>query len=202
MDYSTTALVKSDNHIKEATDDDLIAQKVTAASRLVDRLVTGRPDVSDYFALATVTDEILSSNRNPLVGNDGYPLLWPHKPIITSVTTLAYRFTPRDGWTTIDPADVEVTGDGHTVKVWQTFSQGDQPRFKLTYTGGLAAAQSGLPADFVDMVTTLAVKLYKEAQAGYNDVVGVTDLGFAVFTKAFPQRFKDTLAKFTRNTPW
>lgn len=200
MDYTTTAIVKSDAHIAEATDDTLLARKVTDASRAIDRLVTGRVDVSDFFKLETITLETLTGARNPLVDSNNHLILWPHKPVITAVTAVNYRYSPVETWQAVDATYLMIS-NGMAVECWQSFNRA-RIMAQVSYSGGLAAATASLPNDLVELATLLTIRMYKESQSGMSDVVGLNDYGVAQYVKALPIRFQDFIGRYARVIPW
>lgn len=208
MDYTWLANVKAIMGANETAQDTLLAAKISEASRAIDRLVTGREDVADYFTSESVTDEILSSPKNPIIDSTGRLICWPHKPIITAVTALAWRANPLEGWKNVDLPYMMVAG-GRAVKVWQSFDQ-EECQVKLSYTGGLGTltVDSGgtvtntLPLDLVELATVLAIRFYREAMSGLTDSIGIAELGTLVYTKALPVRVQESLSRFTRNMPW
>jgi hypothetical protein len=200
MDYTTTAIVKSDAHIAEATDDTLLARKVVDASRAIDRLVTGRVDVSNYFLLETIALETLTGTRNPLVDSDNHLILWPHKPVITAVTAVNYRYTPMESYQAVDPTTIQIS-NGMAVECWGTFARA-RIMAQVSYSGGLAAAVANLPNDLVELATLLTIRMYKESQSGMSDVVGLNDFGVAQYVKALPVRFQDFIGRYARVIPW
>ena len=101
----------------------MLPRKITEASRAIDHLLTGREDVSDYLKLETITDEILSGERNPLVDSAAHLVCWPHKPIITAVTALSVRFSPLETWRAVDLNAVTIEG-GRKLEVWQMYGRG------------------------------------------------------------------------------
>jgi hypothetical protein len=200
MDYTTLANVRADAHIVETTDDALISRKITQASRAIDRLVTGREDAIDYFKSEAISGEILSGYRNPLIDNHGRLLAWPHKPIITAVSAIAFRMDPTQGWQSLDTQSLMISG-GKAVEVWGTFLRG-RSMVQISYTGGLGAATANLPDDLQELATLLTIRFYKESQSGMSDTIGINDLGTVQYIKALPIRVQDGLARYTRNVPW
>jgi len=198
MDYTTSELVKSALHIESTGDDTLIARFVTAASRAIDRYCAGTQNSGsdDYFALETVTDEILRG----VVDEEGTLHLWPHKSQIASVSALSYRWTPIADYT--DAVITRVIADGNAVLAYESITLRGRPWAKISYVGGLAADVASLPADFVEVATVLAGRYYREAQTSLDDTIGVTDIGTLIYTKAMPQRIKMMLQPYMRVVPW
>ncbi len=196
MDYTTTANVKTSFGIVETGDDALIASMVTRASRAIDRMCAGAATASDnYLMLETITDEMPKA----IVDGRGRLVVYPHKPVITGVTALAYRFHPREAWQTVDAADI-IINDTRVI-AWTALDR--QPvEVRITYAGGLAASPDALPADIIEAATVLAGRYYKEAQAGVTDVVGVAELGVLKYAKATPVRVERLLRPYRRVLPW
>jgi hypothetical protein len=193
MDYTTLERVKRALDATEETDDDLLEECITAASRAVDRHCSGRTDIDDYFALETVTDEI-GLGRAAVAGYISYLCA---KPVVTVVSAFSWREKPADGWDSVDLAQVEV-GPAYMIKAWHTSNFYGQVRVKVTYTGGYGASVAHLPADLVDAVTVLTVRFYKEIKSGLGDSIGVAELGEMVYTKALPVRVVKMLQPFVR----
>lgn len=207
MDYTILSNVKLELAIKESSDDTLLAQLITSASRFIDRLATGREDAVDYFKSETVSNEILANYRNPLIDNNGHLVAWPHKPIISTVTAVSWRFAPNQAWQSVDTQYLSY-GDGHAVELWLAFER-VRPMLQISYTGGLGTTSTSngvttttLPADLVEAATVLTGRFYKEAQSGLTDAVGVAELGMIMYTKALPVRVQEMLARFLRVVPW
>lgn len=199
MDYTTTARVKAELRIKETTDDTLIADQVTRASRIIDRLCTGAPDSDDYLTLDDVVDEMLTG----LVNANGHILCYPHRVVVNSVASFSYRINPADGWHSVDPAYLSINKARPGVSAWTTMSSVyETVDVKLSYNGGLAAAVADLPLDVIDLATLLAARLYREGETGLTDQIGMPEFGAGVYTKAFPVRFLETLKSYRRVVPW
>lgn len=198
MDYTTVALVKAAIRISEPTDDTLLARLVTAASRAIDRKVTGAPDsdATDYFALGAVTDEQLLG----IVDQEGSLVCYPHKAAVTSVSSLAYRRRPDEEWQAVQAARIEVERD--RAVAWLDLDDRSFRRVRISYTGGLALTQDALPADLIEAATLLAARFYREDETGLTDSVGVAELGQMMYTKAWPVRLVEMLRSFNRVTPW
>jgi len=197
VDYTTVALVKSELRVNETTDDTLLATLITAASRAIDRHCTGVASRSDdYFKSETITDELLTGQVN----REGNLLCWPHKPVVTTVSALSYRYSPRESWIEANLDYVEL--DGGVVTAWMGLTLRKPQRVKISYTGGVAADVDGLPSDFVEAVTVMAGRFYREAEGGLNDSIGVADLGMLFYTKAIPVRVKEMLIPYKRVVGW
>ena len=199
MDYTTLQLVKDAMQSKETVQDTVLQSFITRASRYLDTLCTSQPNVVDYFKLEAVTDEILT---NGVINFRGDLAVFPHKPVITSVSSLSYRFSLRDGWTS---GNTEWVSCEQTMAVFEGgLPSSEKIYVKLSYTGGLAADVPSLPQDFVDLATVMTIRLYKEARSGMGDSVGVAELGKLVYTKAFPIRVLETLniGNYMRIAPW
>lgn len=198
MDYTTLAITKEALRVKEDVDDNLLVRVITAASRAVDKACGGSQQAANYFELETIANEEIKGQMDVA----GKLLCWPHKSIIQAVTALSYRFTPLHGWTTVEVS--RLTTDGRAVTAWtylNTELRG--PCFiRVSYTGGHAALVSDLPEDFVEAVSLLAARFYREAETGLTDSIGVAELGTLTYTKAWPQRARDMLFPYTRRVPW
>jgi uncharacterized phiE125 gp8 family phage protein len=199
MDYTSIIRVKNALKITGDGDDALLATLVTAASRAIDRKCTGAKatDAADYFALEMVSDETLRA----FVGSDEVIRVWPHKPIITAVSSLSYRQTPLEDWTSV--ATDRMMIDGGQVMAWpsETLRAGKY-YVQLSYTGGYADDVNDLPADLVEAATVLAARYYREDESGLTDAVGIAEIGQMVYTKAMPVRVLDMLHLFERHVPW
>jgi hypothetical protein len=199
MDYTSPERVKAHLHIAESTDDALLATLVTAASRAIDRKCTQStaPEAENYFALETVSEELLRAQ----VDGSGVLKCWPHKPTLASVSSLTYRRTPLEIWTTV--ATDRIMTVGAQVQAWPTATvHPDRYYVRLSYTGGYATAVEQLPADLVEAATVLASRYYREAETGLNDALGIAEIGQMVYTKALPVRVVDMLQPFIRKVPW
>ena len=198
MDYTTIANVKAALHIAKSTDDALLARLVTAASRSMDTMCARSVNAENYFMLEDVVDEQLVGK----VDAQGHLTCWPHKALVTSVSALAYRPNPLQAWTDFDPANVVVTRS-HTVEAWTMLPRPTRGYFvKISYTGGFSASPATLPEDFVELVTLLAGRYYREEETGMSDVMGVAELGTLTYTKAVPQRVKEGIKPWVRLVPW
>lgn len=201
MDYTTLANVKAAlGPNTGSANDTLLGQYVTRASRMVDRYLTGVPGpASDNFLLQeTVTGEMIFGRYG-----GGRILTAPRKPLISGVTSVAWRKLPSDGWTAESAADA--IADGARVEIYTktaVLERGQRVFVLLTYSGGLAAAVANLPADVVEQTTLLAIRLFREALAGVSDVIGVSEFGQVFYQKALPQRFETALAPYRRVQPW
>lgn len=199
MDYTTVDLVKAAIKATESGDDALFATLVTAASRAIDRKMTGAPfdEAENYFQQADVADEEIRG----LVDTEGNLVCWPRKGSINSVSALAYRSSPLQSWQDVTVATyVEV--DKRLVRAYLGLSRGTRIRVKISYNGGLATTQANLPADLIEAATVLAARFYREAESQLSDSIGVADLGLLVYRKSWPIRILDMLAPFQRVTPW
>jgi hypothetical protein len=214
MDYTWLAQVKADAKINETTDDALLATKISEASRAIDRLVTGQEDAVDYFALATVSDEILNSNRNPIVSQTGLLDFYPHKAIVKSVSAVWVRATPLDAWQAVNTQYCDIMR-GRTVRVYGGSFDPDAIQVKVSYSGGLGTVTSTtsgtppvttvtntLPMDLVELATLLTIRLYREAMGGMSDAIGIAELGTILYSKALPVRAEMFISAYTRIFPW
>lgn len=201
MDYTSLARVKDALGAETPTDDAILASLITAASRDFDRRVTGAPAGAgaDYFTLATVQGEV----GRGLVTAQGAILYVARKSAVQSVARFEYRASPRSTWVAAPPDALTVEGNRVTAWVAAAGLRGTGGlQVRLDYTGGLAADPAGLPADLVEVVTVLAVRLYREAQTGMSDAVGVAELGTMTYTKALPARVRDVVRQYQRIAPW
>ncbi len=202
MDYTTLTFLKQEMHIVSGSsvDDGLLSTLITTASRAWDRKCTGVPDAVDYFASGSVVNEVLVGQVNYL-GNQ--ILCYPHKPIIDSVQSFSYQENVTKTLYTIDPSRVEAYGP-RVVAYPNNFST-DFPakcRVVLSYTGGLGATQSDLPADMVEAVTILAARFYREAEGGLGDQIGIAELSTMIYTKAWPTRVEKMAEIYKRKVGW
>lgn len=197
MDYTTVTNVKNALHIATTGDATLLATLVTAASRAIDRYCTGAitADAENYFMQATVTDETLRGRA----AVDGVLHVFPHKPNVSAVSALAYRFSPLEDW--LEIATDYIAVEGNHVMAWSVGSPG-QPFIRISYTGGYSTLVTGLPADLVEAATLMAGRYYREEESGITDVIGVAELGQLIYTKAMPVRVKVMLAPFVRVVGW
>jgi hypothetical protein len=200
MDYTTLERVKAALGATETTDDTLLEGLVTAASREFDRRCTGvnRMDAVDYFELEDVADEMLRG----FVDKEGRIVCYPRKGQVNSVSSLAYRTSPLEGWVEVDSEAVSI--EGATVISWVSASglRGKPLQILVSYNGGMAADVDELPADLIEAVTVLTARFYREARTGLTDSVGVAEVGVLVYTKAIPVRVLDTLRRYERVVPW
>lgn len=197
MDYTTLVLVKEALHIKENPDDALIARLVSAASRAADRICTGSVQAVDYFKFEAVVDEQLRG----VVDAKGKLLCWPHKSKIDSVSALSWRTTPMAEWIAVDSNRLVV--DSPRVEAWLTTTRIRGEVFaKVSYSGGHGTQVSELPADFVELVSLIAGRYYREDESGLTDAVGVAELGTINFTKSLPVRARDMIIPYLRRVHW
>ena len=204
MDYTTSANVLSAMGANApsanplgATEQALIDSYVARVSRVIDRYITNAETGSDdYLKSETKTAEILRGQ----VDKDGSIVVFAHKPNVTNVASLEYRYSPRDDWKAVTSVGYVVT-DGYRLTVYEGLSRG--PIYvRITYTGGLASATASLPADIIEAATVLAIRYYKEARGGLEDVIGVADFGQPVYSKSMPARVREILAPYERPVPW
>lgn len=198
MEYTTPAMIRSASDGKETTlDATRLPEVCAAASRAIDRLCTGVPGESDnYLLLESVTNQILKGT----VDANGGLLCYPRKPRVVSVSSLSWRWSPRDLWETVEP-DL-VTMDGYTVRAWTTIPDRGDSQVRISFSGGLAAEQKDLPADVVDFATMLAIRILKEERGGMSDVVGIDQMGVLLYTKSFPERLMRSLDPYVRKLRW
>ena len=205
MDYTTydrfmQELGSHRSTLNPSTDKSLVDALITAASRWVDRECTGSadPDAIDYFLSETKTDQQLQGR----VDRNGMILCYPRKPIVTAVSAMSYKARIQDPWTAVDTAEINLAGG--RVEAYPTGITFNLARafVKMTYTGGLAASTAGLPADLIELTTILAIRLYREAETGLTDAIGVAELGTLVYTQAIPVRVKAMMQPFKRTAGW
>lgn len=199
MDYTTLERTKQGLHATANADDALLGKLITAASRAVDRKCTGVPNAVDYFKLETITAERLRGQMD----YKGTIICYPHKPIITAVSSFSYQENVTKEAYTVDAARIEIIGPqilaypltgvlSRPSRVWVT----------LNYTGGLATSGSGLPEDLQELVTLLAIRFYREEESGLTDAIGVAELSTLVYTKAWPVRVMEQIAPYIRFVGW
>lgn len=179
-------------------DDTVIGIAITAASRAIDRMVTGSStaDSDSYFGNSTLTAEILKGNVN----RDGDIIAHLHKPNCSIPTALAWRYRGDADWVTVSTSLITI--DNYTATAWiGSLTQGTV-MIRATYAGGLGAAQTNLPAEIQRAAAVLAARYYKEGKAGLTDVIGVADVGMMVYTKAVPTEVVRLLDPYTRPVPW
>lgn len=191
MNYTTLAKVKAALGAEEVADDAIIQAKIDEASRMLDMTICHAP--ADYFKAETITDVVIMGR----VDLEGNILCWPEKAVVNSVTSFSYRFSPQESYVVVDPAHVEISAD-RQVKAYAGATARGRCSVKITFSGGYGtetwggspstATIAGMPADIVDAVTVLAVRLYKEEKGGLTDAIGVAELGTMTYTKAIPQR--------------
>jgi hypothetical protein len=211
MDYTTLTLVlgaigTGSNPTPRPTpapyDDTIIGAAITAASRAIDRMVTGSAIGSDnYFATGTLTDEPHSG----IVTRDGDIVIFGHKPVITAVTAFSYRARGTDPWTAVTATNaVTYDGGGHKITAWLGMLDRTPLMVKATYTGGIAAAQANLPDDIQRAALVLAARYYKEARANLSDVIGISaaEVGQLLYTKAVPTEVVKILQPYVRSVTW
>lgn len=199
MDYTTLARVKQYMDSATPNGDVILPMFVTGASRQMDRLCTSQPFVTDYFKLESPANEYLT---NGVVDWAGRLTVWPHKPVIASVSAISFRYNLTDPWTVGDLTKISVEAESVVYDAGLSYT--DKIYVQISYTGGLAATPEALPDDFQDLVTLLAIRGYKEARSGLGDSIGIAELGQLVYTKAFPVRVTDSInvGGFARVAPW
>lgn len=202
MDYTTIERVKSEMHIKSgsSTDDGLLSLLVTAASRAWDAKCTGVVDGENYFASGSVVGERIVGQ----VGRFGDSIIcYPHKPIITSISSFSYQERVIDSSYTIDIDRIDIMGP--KVTAYPSSYQYDFPNrcmVTISYVGGLGASGSALPADMQEAVAILAARFYREAETGLADQIGVAEMGMNIYTKAWPVRVLETAKIYERKVGW
>lgn len=201
MDYTTLERVKLAARISENTDDVLLSNMISAASRALDRRCTGVADESahNYFALEDVVGEVLTGQ----VSVDGSIFCYPHKPAIKSVSSFSFQENIIGQAYTVDTSRVEYVG--LKVRAYPTSIGFDYPckcRVTISYTGGFSGSAASLPDDLQELCTLLAIRLYREHETGYSDVIGIPELATKVYSKAWPIRLESQLDTFIRKQGW
>lgn len=186
MDYTTITAVKRALGSSENADDVLLAELIIQASRTIDRYCAGSVGSDNYFIRETLSDVLLSGD----VGN-GSLYCRPLKPVIESVSALAYRISARENWKDLDPAYLSIKG--YVVR-WDGLDGRGNVLVKISFTGGI----NPLPDDLINAATLLAVRFYKEVKSGLTDSVGVAELGMLQYTKALPERVQIMLRPYKR----
>ncbi len=200
MDYTTVARVKSEIHAEKTTDDALLALLVTAASRAMDRRCTGVPDAVDYFKLETITNERILGQVSSVTGEI---ICYPHKPYITAVNEFIFQANVTTTQYTVDPSRVEALGKRVTAYPLNlALDIPSQCRVTISYTGGLGATVTDLPADLVELATLLTARFYREVEGSLNDAIGVAELATVVYSKAWPARLLEQLTPYIRRNGW
>jgi hypothetical protein len=197
MDYTDLTRVKQAMDSQESTADAVLSDYITRASRLIDRLVVGIPGVNDYFKQETITGELL---HNGVIDYAGRLTVYPHKPIISTVSALSYRYALSHAYTAADIASV--VAEMESVLYEGCLSYSERIYVLISYTGGFSTTVAGLPADVIELGTLMAVRLYKEARSGLGDSIGVAELGTLTYTKALPSRAREIIALYARTAPW
>jgi len=200
MDYTSVEAVKQalGSVAVDAATLAALGVYVTRASRMVDVYCTGveATESADYFKYESVVGEVLTG----VVDGQGVLLCHPHKPSLTSVTMLEYRWNPMQSWQPVDDFAVMVTRN--EVRAWLGTMRRDPMMVRVSYAGGLAVDAASLPADLVEAATVMAARMYKEARTGLTDAMGVMELGSLVYSKAIPERVRLMLAPYRRVMGW
>jgi hypothetical protein len=201
MDYTDLASVKLEAGINVSDDDTQISGIVTAASRWLDREMTGRPgpDSDNYLLTETKTAEILYGQ----VDKDGNVAVWVHKPVVSAVASMAWRPDTYTGWVQVDTNHLTIDGYKVTAE-YAALMNGSRGKvqIQMTYTGGIALTTTDLPADVQEDVRVMAIRIYRENKTGLTDSMGVAELGTATYTKAMPERLRDWTKSYKRVVPW
>lgn len=192
MNYTTLERVKTALGAEATTSDAHLEKIIASVSRAIDRKCTGRSNITDYFALTTIIDEIGQGHCS----RDGAILYLARKPLVQAITAFAYRATPFDEWQSIDVS--RIVFDGYTVKAWREDRVSGKVFVKMSYSGGLASATDSLPADILDAADVLSVRFFKELKSGLGDTIGVAEFGMMQYTKAFPLRVVEMLKPWSR----
>ena len=179
-------------------DDTVIGQAITAASRAIDRMVTGATtNASDnYFETGSRTDDVIMAQAD----RDGDILAHLRKPNCSAIAAFAYRQRGNQEWTAVN-TNLITFGD-YTLTAWIGALQQGPVFIKATYTGGMGAAAANLPAELQRAAAVLAARYYREGRAGLTDVIGVADLGTMVYTKAVPLEVERLLQPYSRPIAW
>ena len=199
MDYTDLTRVRRALGADEHADDQALAGYITTASRMFDLLCTNAPDSADYFTTKTVIGERLRGR----IDKDGILHAYPHTARLVTLVAVSGRSTILEDWRTATTIDV----DGQNgVLAWGGLSYpyygSDEVQVTVSYTGGLGGTVDDLPADLVNAVTVLAIRLYREAKSGLADVIGVAELGILQYTKAIPTEVQLIISKYQRVTGW
>ncbi len=64
--------------------------------------------------------------------------------------------------------------------------------------GWNTTSSTGVPDDIKEATIEIAVRMYRSRAAGFSDVVGIDQMGTAVFTKALPSSVRMTLDAYRR----
>lgn len=167
----------------ENADDVLLMELITQASRTIDRFCAG---ADNYFVKETLSNVILRGYIS-----EGVLRCWPPKPVIESVSYLAYRSSAGENWHELDPTKTEIF---KSFVSWNgVYGQG-KVQVNLSFTGGFTP----LPDDLVNAATLLSVRFYKEIKSGLTDSIGVAELGMLQYTKALPERVQVMLKPYRR----
>ena len=197
MDYTDTTKVIAAMGSGSPAAPTILAPYVTRASRYLDRLAVGLQNVSDYFKAESIANEVLT---NGAIGMHGDLTVYPHKPIVNSVSALAWRFRLSDPYEDADLTRISVEQEAVVYEGALVYSE--KVYVKISYNGGLGTNVASLPEDLVDLATLMAIRLYKEERTGLADSIGVAELGTMMYTKAFPVRVIETLQAYSRIAPW
>ena len=204
MDYTDLARVKQEIHIKASgstVDDALLSTLITAASRAWDRKATNALEAVDYFASGSMVGEKLEGQVDYL-GNT--IRCYPHKPYIIGIQAFSYQENITKPLYTVDAARVDTNGiavTAYPLNLPMPFP--GKCKVTISYTGGLGASISDLPADMVEAVSILAARFYREAETGLSDQMGVAELTTMVYTKAWPIRCEKLMNEtYKRRVGW
>ena len=200
MDYTTLTRVQLEAGIAVATDDTLLALLITSASRWLDRELTGRAVGSDNYLLSeTITNETLYGQ----IDKDGSIVVWAHKPIVTALTAMSWRPDPLTGWVGVDVSKTFLDGCKVTA-FYAALMNGTRGKVQVqaSYSGGIALTVNDLPADILEDVAVMTIRVYRENKTGLTDAMGVAELGTATYTKAAPVRLLDWIKAYRRVVPW
>jgi hypothetical protein len=180
-------------------DDTVIAEAITAASRAIDREVTGdnTTDSDNYFMQETKT---LVATGPALINREGDLYVWMRKPVIQTVTALRYRKRGDQDW--IDAPINKITTAGYFATYWNGALAMGPVMCQASYTGGFSSTPAGLPNDLQRAAAILAARYFKEGKTGLGDVIGVAELGTVQYTKAIPLEVLRIISPYTRPIAW
>lgn len=202
MLYTSRDRVKEELHIKSGSsvDDNLLDLLVEAASRAWDRKCTGVVDGDNYFESGSVVGEVLEGQ----IDYSGQKIIcYPHKPIITSVSSFSYQSSIIGETYTVSGSRIDCRGP--KVVAYPTNFPDDYPakcRVTISYVGGLGTSGSALPADMQEAVAILTARFYREAETGLADQMGVAEMGMNVYTKSWPIRVENLAQTYIRRVGW
>ena len=178
-------------------EDTVVNEAIAAASRAIDKEVTGSDLATDYFLSETLT---LQETGPAIVDRNGDLHAWLRKPYISSITTLQYRHRGDQDWTTAEAGKITISGQ--KVIYWSGDLEAGAVMARATYAGGLATAPASLPGDLQRAAIVLAARYWNEGKAGLTDTIGVAELGTLQYTRAIPLEVLRLLSPYCRPVPW